>query len=206
MIFAIILLLAIGGPVISAWPDYVPHHAMKVALLTLVGALVGLVAARGVWFAHGGLKQLADEDLRTMKALNTFLSLQSELQRFLGTLGAILGMIILSASAQRRAVLAYAPETEYGYELVLVYGFFFSLLVASVYLPTHLTLNRVGNCIRDAFFPSVPPMSPEWDERTAKREKLGNLLQLQVGPLGRFKASAAILTPLGGSLVGLLLK
>ena len=206
MILAIIVVVAVGGPLASSWPDYVPHHAVKVGLITLVGALVGLVAARGVWFVHGGLKQLAAEDLGTDKALKTFLALQNDLHRFLGTMGAILGLIILSAGAQRRAVLAYAPGTDYGYELVLVYGFFFSILVAAVYLPTHLTLTSVGISIRDAFFPAVSPTSPEWEDRMAKREKLGGQLELQVGALGRFKASAAILTPLAGSLIGLVLK
>jgi hypothetical protein len=208
MILGIIVLLVIGGPVARAWvwPNYLPYHSLKVGLLTLVGALVSLVAARGVWFVHGGLKQLADERLDTRSAMSTFLALQSELYRFLGTLGAILGLLILSTSAQREAVLAYAPKTEYGYELVLVYGFFFSILVASVYLPTYLTLVHVGTGIRDAYFPQVLPSSPDWEGRTAKREKLGSLLELQTGPLGRFKASVAILTPFIGSLVGLLLK
>jgi hypothetical protein len=140
------------------------------------------------------------------RPLDTFIALQRDLHRFLGTLGAILGLLILSTAAQRRAVVAYAPHTEYGYELVLVYGFFFSILVAAVYLPTQLTLARVGDSIRDTCFPAVPPTSPEWEDRTAKREKLGGVLGLQVGPLGQFKTSAAILTPLVGSLIGLLLK
>jgi hypothetical protein len=87
-----------------------------------------------------------------------------------------------------------------------VYGLFFSILVAAVYLPTHLTLARVGHDIRDAFFPAVSPTSPEWTDRTAKRDKLGGVLELQVGALSRFKASAAILTPLVGSLIALVLK
>ena len=44
------------------------------------------------------------------------------------------------------------------------------------------------------------------EERTAKRERLAAVLALNVGLVGRFKASVAILTPLLGSLVGLLLK
>jgi hypothetical protein len=159
-----------------------------------------------VWFVHGGLKRLSAEELATEKALETFLALQDNLHRFLGTFGAILGLIVLSTGAQRQAVLAYAPHTEYDSELVLVYGFFFSILVAAVYLPTYLTLARVGNDIRDAFYPAVPPTSPEWEDRTAKRDKLGGVLELQVGPLSRFKASAAILTPLVGSLIALVLK
>ena len=206
LIFGMIVLLAGGGPIFNAWPDYVPRHAVKVGLLTLVGALVGLVAARGVWFVHGGLKKLARGDLRNESALTMFLALQSDLYRLLQTLGAILGLIILSASAQRQAVLAYKPKTDYGYELVLVYGFFFSILVAAIYLPTQLTLARVGNSIRDEIFPSLPPTAPEWQDRTEKRATLGTLLDLQLGPFGRFKASVAILTPLVGSLVGLLLR
>jgi hypothetical protein len=104
MILAIVVGLALGGPLVSAWPDYVPRHAVKVGALTLIGALVGLVAARGVWFVHGGLKRLSAEELATEKALETFVALQDNLHRFLGTLGAILGMIVLSAGAQRQAV------------------------------------------------------------------------------------------------------
>ena len=104
------------------------------------------------------------------------------------------------------AVLAYAPKTDYGYELVLVYGFLFSILVACVYLPTHLTLARVGGGIRDAYFPSVPPSSSEWELQSARRDRRATMLQLQMGPIGRYKASAAILTPLIGSLISLLLK
>ncbi len=164
-------------------------------------------------------------ELGTEPALRSFLELQAELQRFLGTLGAILGLLILSTGAQRLAVLSYPVKTEYGYGIVLAYGFFFSILVAAVYLPTHLTLTSVGNGIRDAFFPELLPTpehqpeadheTPEasatehrdtWDERAAKREKLGAMLGLQVGPLSQFKTSAAILTPFIGSLTALLLK
>jgi hypothetical protein len=85
MILAFIVVLAVGSPPCHAQgPDYMPGQAEKVGLHTLVGALVGLVAARGVWFVHGGLKQPASEDLGKEKALNTFLALQSDLHRFLG--------------------------------------------------------------------------------------------------------------------------
>ena len=38
-----------------------------------------------------------------------------------------------------------------------------------------------------------------------KRRQLGQVLQLEQGPLGRLKGSVAILTPLLASLVGVLL-
>jgi hypothetical protein len=206
VILVLIVALAVGGPRRTHWPDYLQNHTAKIAFLTLVGALVGLVAAQGVWLVHGGLKRLARGDLRGDLAVPTFLSLQADLNRFLSILGVILGLIVLSASAQRQTVLEFAPSTNFPYEGVLLYGLFFSILVAAVYVPTHLTLASVGASICDQAFPAVPPSAPEWEERTAKRERLAATLDLDVGLVGRFKASVAIMTPLLGSLVGLLLK
>jgi hypothetical protein len=191
------------------WPNYLPGHEYKLGVLTVLGGLVGLVAARGVWIAHGGLKQLARGDLKSEKALSTFLSIQDAVGRFLGALGAIIGLLVLSTGAHRRAVLWYSHHTHlhthYGFELVLIYGLGATLLVAAVYLPTYLTLTDVGGKIRDAVCPLVPPTDDNWLERTEKREKLGQLLQLEQGLFGRLKAGVAILTPLLAGLVGVLL-
>lgn len=208
-ILGIVLALALVGIVHPMWPNYLPGHATKLGVLTVLGGLVGLVAARGLWFVHGGLKLLGKEDLASAESLQRFLSLQNDSDRFLATLGAIIGLLVLSTGAQRRAVLWYAHhlhlQTRYGFELVLVYGFLFTILVAAVYLPTYLTLTDVGNRIRDTLLPALPPSCPQWADRLEQRQKLGTLLRLEQGPFGRLKASAAILTPLLGSLVGLLL-
>jgi hypothetical protein len=203
--------------------DYMPGHEWKVHLLTAVGVLVGLFAAWGIWLTHAKLTELADrldrKEVSREGARHDFLIHQGRLKRFLGALGVILGLLVLATAAQRQTVLAYDHQVhctptcrkdfqpvDYGYQLVLVYGLFFSILIAAVYLPTHLSLTNVGNQIRDEFFADVPPSAPEWQERTANREKLGSLLELDVGPLGRLKASAAILTPLISGLTGLLLR
>jgi len=206
VILVLIVALAIGGPRRSHWPDYIQNHTYKIAFLTIVGALVGLVAAEGVWLVHGGLKRLAASDLRGDLSVPTYLSLQADLNRFLAVLGAILGLIVLSASAQRETVLAFRHNTNFPYEGVLLYGFFFSLLVAAVYLPAHLTLARVGGEIREACLPAVPPTAPAWKERTAERATLAGILGLDVDLVSRFRTSVAVVSPLIGSLVGLLLR
>jgi hypothetical protein len=210
LILALMVALAVWGVVHQMWPNYFERHAIKLGALTILGGLVGLVAACGIWFVHGGLKLLGRQDLGSDESLKTFLSLQDAAGRFLGVLGAIIGLLVLSTGAQRRAVLWYSQHhphqrAHYGFELVLVYGFLFTILVAAVYLPTYLTLTDVGNRIRDAVFPSVPASRPEWADRLEKREKLGQALGLEQGPVGRLKSGVAILTPLLGSLVGLLL-
>ena len=96
----------------NPWPDYLPHHAAKNVVLTIVGAVVdfGLVAARGVWFVHGGLKKLGAGDAGAETALTTFLAPERSppLPGYL--VGAILGLLILTASAQRQAIQAYKPD------------------------------------------------------------------------------------------------
>jgi hypothetical protein len=205
-ILVVLVALSVGGMVRTRWPNYLPGHAIKLGVLTMLGGLVGLVAARGIWVCHGGLRLLERRCLAADDALRTFLRLRDDIHSYLGVLGAIIGLLVLSTGAQRRAVLAYAPETDYGIELVLMYGFLFTLLVAAVYLPTYLMLTRVAGRICDAVFPAVPADAPEWVDRLAKRERLASVLQLERGLFGRMKASVAILTPLIGSLVGLLLQ
>jgi hypothetical protein len=205
IILVVIVLLVVVGPLLSSRPEYLPRHTVKLGFLTLIGALVGLVAAQGIWLVRGGLNAVA-EDTVPERALNQFRSLQGELQRYLATLGAILGLLVLTTAAQRHAVLDYAPTANYDFELVLVYGLFFSILIAAVYVPTYLTLAAVGERLRDGFFQPVAPSDAAWEERTRQRDLFGRMLQLDVGPFGRLRASAAILTPLIGSLVALVLK
>ena len=207
------------GDRLRHWPDFLAGHTWRLHVITALGMLVGLFAAWGIWLTHAKIKTLAHRaDLASAAALHDFLIHQSRVKRFLGALGAILGLLVLATAAHRQAVLAYDHQLhckptclntfqpiDYGYQLVLMYGLFFSILIAAVYLPTHLSLFNVGNKIRDAFLEQVLPNAPEWQDRTANREKLGSLLELDVGPIGRLKASAAILAPLISGLTGLLL-
>ena len=209
-VVAIIGANAIGGIVRNPWPDYLPGHAVKLVVLTVLGALVGLVAAYGIWVVHGGLKVLGQGQVGS-ESLETVLSLQDALRRFLGVLGAILALLVLSTGAHRQAVLSYSDQhdpplhTRYGFELVLIYGFLVTILVAAIYLPTSLTRTEIGGRIRNAALPLIPLNDTDWADRMQQRELLGRLLELDRGMFGQFRAGVAILAPLLASLVGLLL-
>lgn len=83
----------------------------QLAVLTILGGLVGLVAACGVWLVHGGLKLLVGRDLGSEESLQSFLSLQDAAGRFLGVLGAIIGLLRpLDRSAAPRPTLLLAQD------------------------------------------------------------------------------------------------
>src|SRR5262249_34934116 len=104
-ILAILVTLSVALPLTHDVPNFLPGHKPKLGVLTMLGGLVGLVAARGIWVAHGGLRILARSDLADDESLTTFLRLQNAVHQFLGVLGAIVGLLVLSTGAHRRAVL-----------------------------------------------------------------------------------------------------
>jgi hypothetical protein len=198
-------------------PNYVPDHEARIVLLSGVGALVALAAAFGVWLLHGALRSLLHADYssaeRTKEHVDDLLRLRAVLQNLLFFLGAVLSLAILAAGAERQVVIKYSALTHGGKaaegvfppEYVLVYGIYFSALLALVYVPTHRTLLQVGAHFRELLFPLPPPRDETWAETYAKRKTLDELLQLQLGTTSTFKAGVAILTPLLGALTGLLL-
>ena len=57
-------------------------------------------------------RPLSTEGAKTT-ALKTFLICKDDLNRFLGTLGAILGLLVLSTAAHRQMVLSYVTYSAY---------------------------------------------------------------------------------------------
>jgi hypothetical protein len=91
---------------------------------------------------------------------------------------------------------------------VLVYGFYFTALLGFAYVPVGLALLDVGRRIRASVAPVADAMAPNadigaWQE---KRSKLGEILDLDLGTATSFRTAIAILTPVLGSLTGLLFK
>jgi hypothetical protein len=141
--------------------------------------------------------------------LERFLELRGKLQRFQLVTGGIVGLAILGAGAERDMVDAYVKQyggpSGFPIEYVLVYGLFFSGVLALVYFPTQQTMIRVGERIRDKFCPLPELGDSNWDSGWSRRSSLEAILSINVGPGATFKAAVGVLTPLIASLTGLLL-
>jgi hypothetical protein len=209
--FALAVVVGIGaGPFLVHIPNFLPWHEWKLLGLSAVGGSVGLLAVFGMWLAHVRLRGMAGEPV-TDASVDDFLAVRETLHNLLLFVGALIGLAILAAGGERQAVAAYSELTKvkdpgrFPPEYVLVYGIYFTALLALAYVPVHLTLSRVGGRLRDHYFPLPPPSDESWSEICGKRDAFDGLLQLRTGPGATLKASVAILTPLIGSMTGLLL-
>jgi hypothetical protein len=209
--FAVLVAVGIGvSPFLVHFPDYLPNHVAKLTSLSVLGGLFGLAAATGVWLTHERLRQMARAPV-TDASFEELLATRDLLQNLFLFLGALVGLAILGAGAERAAVGAYSDLTaphdpgSFPQEYVLTYGIYFSILLALVYLPVHLTLRAVGHRLRDSYFALPAPTHPTWEDICRRRSTFEGLLALNIGPTASFRAGLAISTPLIGSLTGLLL-
>ncbi|MFL5926098.1 MAG: hypothetical protein ACJ77E_04100, partial [Gaiellaceae bacterium] len=201
------LLAASFGPRI---PEYLPHHREKLLLISGLGWVAGSIAASGIWLLHGEMQELLARPAPGPRELEEVLALRDRLQRFLTVSGSIIGLAILGAGAERNMISAYTAEFHvkggFPIEYVLIFGLFFSALLALVYFPSHLTLLALSARLRDRYAP-VPDLDPDgaWIDGWKRRGALEDALSMKVGASGSFKTGVAVLTPLIGSLTGLLL-
>jgi hypothetical protein len=96
-------------------------------------------------------------------------------------------------------------QLKFDQEYVLEYGLFFSGLLAIAYTPCFLAVRRAGTRLRDRAYPLLAPGTDGFFERLDERRQLDAFLQTSLSANANFKAAAAILTPLAGSLLSLLI-
>jgi hypothetical protein len=119
-------------------------------------------------------------------------------------LSVIVAGITLTTGALRLAVTSSDKHADFPVASVLVYGGFFSLLLALVYLPVQLRLLELGRHLRDWAAPVTA--RDEWHgERFKRRGDAETQLGLTAGPVASMQAGLAILAPLATGLVGALL-
>jgi len=191
-----------GLPSCSEYP--LAHHCPKLVLISSIGLLVALLAVVGIWLVDAGLRTIVQASDPDGEGIESFLRLREHLQRFLLIAGTMIGAGTLSTGALRKAILE-TTAIDFPLTYVLIFGGYFSLLLALVYAPTYAALLTVGRELRDSLVPIHPSPSASWSEWHSNRRALDELLQLQVTVGANFRAGVYILTPLAGSILGLLL-
>lgn len=216
LIFLVICAIAIFGGKSMFNPSPLPNHFWKTMVLHILGVAVILMALRGIWVIHSALKlkvpspknkevrELSARHLRSL--IEDFIQLRGYMQKFLSILGVILGLAILATGALRNATVKANPDAQwFSPKIIILYGFFGSALVALAYTPTYLTFKEKGEYLLDSFFPLPPDNSMSWETWNKNRTVLENLLQLRLSSIKTLQVATAILSPLLGGVISVLL-
>jgi len=197
---ALLFVLLIGVPLIarltagnvnplwgSDWKTMILSAAAFIAVA--LPSFIGILGVQVVCLDLG--RTIEDEDIED------FIGLRDELNRFLGLLGAVIGLAVLAAGTLRNAVLAADPNADFPALAILEYAAFLTLLLAFVYVPAHKDLLRWGRRIRDDLLAPRPnPRSETFRDWYGKRKDLGELLEIDVTTFQRLQSAVFILSPL----------
>ena len=184
-----------------------PHHTAKMMVLSELGSAVALIGVLCIALTDAKLAELKNLSAVGIEDLESYAELRDKLRLLVTIEGAIIGVAVLSSGALRNALLASHPHSsEFPSEYVLVYGAFFSLLLALFTLPVYQRLHAVGRGLRDAAFPLEAPEHASWSDWYEDRKRFEELLQLPKATSGGRFAGIVVLTPLVISFLTLLLR
>jgi hypothetical protein len=199
---------------------YLTHRRWKIAILGVLGASVSVYGFQAMWKIYRELdEKRRSAELGDLGAeIPRYLWLRDKLQQLIVLLGGAVGLATLAAAAERRAVEKWfacdatplqtflgvdqCRPTHFPSQYVLLYGFYFTTLLALAYGPAHLMLMAVGRRLRTEALKEVG--LDDIEKWQSKRSALNSVLDLDIATASSFRAALAILTPLIASATGLL--
>lgn len=201
--FVFLFLIAVFANVSAAKlpPTPLPHLTTKIAILSIVPIVIALAGGLGIWLVHVGLDREFGHRRSTEKAVDRFLRLRDQLRTLLLAEAALLSVSVVGTGALRSAIIAWDPSVDLSPTWIILYGIFFSVLLAAAYLPTHVRLMAVGHRLREDVVGSRPPPQRGWRAWQEERVAVGDYLELQAPGTPALRAFGAVLSPLATALI-----
>jgi len=186
-------------------------HQTKMVSLQACGMAVALLAIHGMGLIYRKLDHTKDleggDGKPPEESVKRLIDLRQRLEQLLLAAGTIIGAATLATGGLRSALIAYRESNRelFPKEYVLLYGLIYSMFLAAVYVPVHLKLQSRARELRERLLPFKKGESESWASWHSNRKALDELLQLQVNPVTGLFNGISILSPLAGSIVGLLI-
>jgi hypothetical protein len=204
----LLVVLALGSPARDLdWPLFA-HH-VKVWVLTAAAAIaVGVPAIFGICIVQDRVRRDTPrrEDVSDIRLA---VDARAQIKRFLGLAGTAIGLAVLASGALQRAVVPlFIEETLFPSSSVLLYGAFFTAILAAVYLPAHLSLRRLCADLRDAWYPlhDMPdPTATDFAAWVDGRKRLDGLTQFDMTFAQQLQAAIFVSIPLLSGILGSLI-
>jgi hypothetical protein len=177
----------------------------KITIIVLLVCLAILPAIVGICLIRDAVRSMltalesANTETDKIKLVRQSIHYRRLLQQYLTILGAIIGLATLATGTMRNVnIAAGRPESEYPLIIVFAYGLYYTMILALIYTPAHLSLADAGHRLRDRIFPLDSLESLKDDDE--KRNKLDEILQLNLNTAQNLRGGIAILAPLLSSL------
>ena len=188
----------------NPWPD----DKTRLIGIAVLGAGVAAFATVCMGLVHEWLARVdaeTDDTELEVKAetLDQFVRLRVILHRLLLVQATILGSAVLSLAALRGAIVAVDGLT-FPQELLIGYGLAGSAALLSVYAPVYGSVLGVGRRLLDKATPFPSTADTSWPEALDRRAKLESVLRIDSSIATNIQAALAILTPLVGSVLGVI--
>jgi len=215
VVSSLMLTLLISVPLLIArflWKPIdqypLPHTLEKIAVIMTIGYITTILpAAVGIWLVRAGLRIEFGKIQPDEKHIQQYLRFRDRLQWFISILGLVIGLATLSTGAARKGLIAWGVSAEsYPLTIVLVYGAYYTVLLALVYIPTYSSLVEIGRDLLEVFFPISSPKSDDWTDMYAKRMDLEEVLQLRTSVQHNLQSRVAVLAPLLSGIFATLLQ
>jgi hypothetical protein len=168
----------------------------KIAVLSPFPIIIALAGGLGIWLVHIGLDRDFDAQEEGEEAISRYLRLRDHLRTLLLAEAALLSVSVIGTGAMRSAILAWNSDVDFRATWIVLYGAFFSVLLALAYLPTHVRLMAVGHDLVDEVVASRPAPGRGWKGWQEERVAVGAYLELQAPGTPAVRAVATILSPL----------
>ncbi|WP_157851728.1 hypothetical protein [Streptomyces monomycini] len=185
--------------------------AWRIPLLLVLGMLAAAPGAVGLWDVQVRLLRLSrrlptePDVLAPVGALRELHRGWRDAVRFLTGGSLIISTAVVDAGALRNALLAYGvPAKSFPASSVLLYGAFFSVMFALVFLPVVVLWRSVAGRLVEATvrIPEADELTEDWIER---RARLVAFLRLDVSLPKVLAPAFGILAPLATGVVSLFL-
>ncbi len=210
--FALIIIVVILIPI--AWAGALSYplagHRQRVLTLTVLGLGALSPGASAIWLMRqrllAGSQRESSEWPDMAQRAKELLVMRDTLGRVLLALGLAIGAATLATGALRNAVIASGSMTASKFPATypLLYGGLFTAVLAMIYFPTYDELQRTSRRLVEIAYPVDWRDRPDHSWFEGRRD-FADLLKIELSPLQAFRSGVAILAPILGSLLGLIL-
>ncbi len=184
----------------------------RILILLLIVYLSLLPSMIGIWLIRDAVEKQydvlmaneADFQSKVADFLSNHIRLRELSQLYLAAIGIVVTLVTLTNGANRNVMTALQPNgNSIPTSVVLVYGFYFTVVVILIYAPTYFSLLHTGFALRDRLYPvqQVEALG----ETVSRRKVFEESLQLNINVEQSLRTGLIVLSPLLTGLVSLLL-